>query len=37
MAKEMNIGKNNVQCRSHHQKMLIKYKTVPGIISNILN
>ena len=25
MAEELRIGKNNLQCRSHHQKMLKKY------------
>ena len=36
MAKDLDIGNNNVQCRSHHQKMLIKHKTIPAIINNIL-
>ena len=28
MSKVLNIGRNNVQCRSHHQKMQKKYKHI---------
>jgi hypothetical protein len=27
--------RNSVQCRSHHQKMLKKYKTIPQIIKEL--
>ena len=36
MAKELKINKNNMQCRSHHQKMMKKYSSVKKIIENIL-
>ena len=35
MSTALNIGKSNVQCRSHHQKMVYRYKTVDKIISKI--
>ena len=37
MAEELAIGKNNLQCRSHHQKMLKKFGSVEMIISSCLN
>ena len=36
MAECMLFPKNNLQCRSHHQKMMIKYKTVEKIIEVFL-
>lgn len=27
-------SKNSTQCRSHHQKMLLSYKSIKGIIEN---
>ena len=27
--------KNSTQCRSHHQKMLLHYKTITNIILNL--
>ena len=36
MAAYLDIGKDNLQCRSHHQKMLLRFKTMPGIIKGIL-
>ena len=27
-------GRNSAQCRSHHQKMLAKYKSLDGIIEH---
>ena len=35
MAKELRIGRNNRQCRSHHQKMMKKYGGVESIILNL--
>lgn len=32
MAKALSVGKNNLQCRSHHQKMLKKFGTIDEII-----
>ena len=37
MAEELGLGKNNLQCRSHHQKMLKKYGSVEGIIKAFQN
>ena len=34
MAAELNIGRNNCQCRTHHQKMMEKYKSVEAIIED---
>lgn len=36
MAEALNIGKNNLQCRSHHQKMLAKHKSVEKIITVLM-
>lgn len=36
MAITLDIGRNNQQCRSHHQKMEKKYKTVEAIIEHFL-
>ena len=32
MAEELNILKNNLQCRSHHQKMLKSFGSIDKII-----
>ena len=32
MAQELRNGRDNEKCRSHHQKMLKKYKTIENII-----
>ena len=36
MSRCLDIGKTNLQCRSHHQKMLKKHKTVEAIIRAFL-
>ena len=33
MADALQIGKDNLQCRSHHQKMLAKHQTINKIVS----
>ena len=35
MAEELGNGRDNYKCRSHHQKMVSKYGTIPEIIESI--
>ena len=35
MACELKNGRNNHQCRSHHMKMLKKYRSIRGIIEKL--
>jgi len=28
-------SKNSYQCRSHHQKMMLKYKSIEEIVANV--
>ena len=37
MSKELDICKDNLQCRSHHQKMVKKYHTIQDIINHIMD
>ena len=32
MAEALNNGRDNLKCRSHHQKMLRKYGNIKGIV-----
>ena len=36
MARELQIQRDNVQCRSHHQKMMKRFKNIENIISHFL-
>lgn len=36
MAEWLDIGKDNLQCRSHHQKMMNRYKSVQNAIQDLL-
>ena len=36
MADQLKIGKNNLQCRSHHQKMMKRYESVEKIIEKFM-
>ena len=35
MADWLDIGKDNLQCRSHHQKMMARYKSVSNIMREL--
>ena len=35
MAEWLHIGKDNLQCRSHHQKMMARYKSVSNIMKEL--
>lgn len=35
MAKELACDKTNEQCRTHHEKMIIKFKDIAGIIAGV--
>lgn len=35
MAEDIQCQKNNEQCRTHHEKMLKKYRSIENIISSL--